>query len=57
MGRSFGTDGMRGIANRDLSIRCAGEWGLALAELLRGEHLDSRPKAEELAAGIEQYLK
>lgn len=44
MGRLFGTDGMRGIANRDLSIRRAGELGLALAELLRGEHPDSRPE-------------
>lgn len=44
MGRLFGTDGMRGIANRDLSMQRAGELGLALAELLRGEHPDSRPK-------------
>lgn len=57
MGRLFGTDEMRGIANRDLSMQRADELALALAELLRGEHPDSRPKAEELAAGIEQYLK
>ena len=56
MGRLFGTDGMRGIANRDPSMQRAGEWGPALVELLRGEHPDSRPKAEVLAAGIEQYL-
>ena len=38
MGRLFGTDGIRGIANRDLSIRRAEEVGMALAEVIRGEH-------------------
>ena len=34
MGRLFGTDGIRGIANRDLSIRRAEEVGMALAEVI-----------------------
>ncbi len=44
MGRLFGTDGIRGIANRDLSIRTASELGLALAELLRAEAPGKRHK-------------
>ena len=43
MGRLFGTDGIRGIANRDLSIRRAEEVGMALAEVIRGEHPEKRP--------------
>ena len=43
MGRLFGTDGIRGIANRDLSIRRAEEVGMALAEVIRGEHPKKRP--------------
>ncbi len=35
MGRLFGTDGVRGIANRDLSIQLASEIGVALAMVLR----------------------
>ena len=43
MGRLFGTDGIRGIANRDLSIRRTEEVGMALAEVIRGEHPEKRP--------------
>ena len=43
MGRLFGTDGIRGIANRDLSIRRAAEVGMALAEVIREEHPEKRP--------------
>ena len=43
MGRLFGTDGIRGIANRDLSIRRAEEVGMALAEVIRGEHPEKCP--------------
>ena len=43
MGRLFGTDGIRGIANRDLSIHRAEEVGMALAEVIRGEHPEKRP--------------
>lgn len=42
MGRLFGTDGIRGVANRDLSIRSASDLGMALAELLRSENPDVR---------------
>ena len=42
MGRLFGTDGMRGIANRDLSIKSVSELGMALAELLRSEKPEVR---------------
>ena len=38
MGRLFGTDGVRGIANRDLSTQRAAEIGRALAEVIRQEH-------------------
>lgn len=43
MGRLFGTDGIRGIANRDLSIRRAAEVGMALAEVIREEHPEKHP--------------
>ena len=43
MGRLFGTDGIRGIANRDLSLRRATEVGMALAEVIRSEHPGERP--------------
>ena len=43
MGRLFGTDGIRGIANRDLSIRRAAEVGMALAEVIREERPEKRP--------------
>lgn len=42
MGRLFGTDGVRGIANRDLSIQLASEIGVALAMVLR-ERSAGRP--------------
>ena len=42
MGRLFGTDGIRGIANRDLSLRRAEEVGMALAEVIRREHPETR---------------
>lgn len=42
MGRLFGTDGIRGVANRDLSIHSASDLGMALAELLRREKPDVR---------------
>ena len=35
MGRLFGTDGIRGIANRDLSIQRGAQVGQALATVLR----------------------
>ena len=35
MGRLFGTDGIRGIANRDLSIQRSAQVGQALATVLR----------------------
>ncbi len=43
MGRLFGTDGVRGIANRDLSTQRAAEIGRALAEVIRQEHPEERP--------------
>ena len=42
MGRLFGTDGIRGLANRDLSIERASGVGVALAMVLR-ERLGRRP--------------
>lgn len=43
MGRLFGTDGIRGIANKDLSFSAVGDLGFALAELLRGGSPGKRP--------------
>lgn len=43
MGRLFGTDGIRGIANRDLSVSLATQIGTALAMVLR-EQLDHKPR-------------
>lgn len=36
-------DGIRGLANRDLSLRRATEVGMALAEVIRSEHPGERP--------------
>ncbi len=43
MGRLFGTDGIRGVANRDLSVELASQIGTALAMILR-EELDHKPR-------------
>lgn len=43
MGRLFGTDGVRGVANRDLSIEMASNIGIALAMVLR-ERLNTKPR-------------
>lgn len=43
MGRLFGTDGVRGIANRDLSIELAAQIGTALAMVL-GEGQAQKPQ-------------
>ena len=42
MGRLFGTDGVRGIANRDLSIGLATEIGVSLAMVMR-ERSEEKP--------------
>ena len=43
MGRLFGTDGIRGVANRDLSIQRSAQVGQALATVL-GERLGRERK-------------
>lgn len=43
MGRLFGTDGVRGIANRDLSVELATQIGTALAMVLR-ENCGHKPQ-------------
>lgn len=43
MGRLFGTDGVRGVANRDLSVELAVQIGTALAMTLR-EDCDHKPQ-------------
>ncbi len=44
MGRLFGTDGIRGIANRDLSVERAVQVGQALATVLRERLGERRPR-------------
>ena len=44
MGRLFGTDGIRGIANRDLSIQRSAQVGQALATVLRERLGEKKPK-------------
>lgn len=44
MGRLFGTDGIRGIANRDLSIRRSALVGQALATVLRERLGEKKPR-------------
>lgn len=43
MGRLFGTDGIRGIANRDLSVERASHVGIAVAMAL-GENCPNKPR-------------
>lgn len=43
MGRLFGTDGIRGIANRDLSVELASHIGIAVAMAL-GENCPHKPR-------------
>lgn len=47
MGRIFGTDGVRGLANRDLTAELAVDLAVAAAHVLgeRGEFADARPTA------------
>ncbi|EFQ81804.1 phosphoglucosamine mutase [Aeromicrobium marinum DSM 15272] len=47
MGRIFGTDGVRGLANRDLTAELAVDLSVAAAHVLgeRGEFADARPTA------------
>ena len=44
MGRLFGTDGIRGVANRDLSAQRAGQVGQALATVLRERLGERKPR-------------
>lgn len=44
MGRLFGTDGIRGVANRDLSIQRSAQVGQALATVLRKRLGEKKPK-------------
>ncbi len=44
MGRLFGTDGIRGVANRDLSIQRSAQVGQALATVLRERLGDRKPR-------------
>ncbi|MEG1943433.1 MAG: phosphoglucosamine mutase, partial [Angelakisella sp.] len=43
MGRLFGTDGVRGIANRDLSVELSTQIGTAVAMAL-GENCPHKPQ-------------
>lgn len=47
MGRLFGTDGVRGVANRDLTAELALDLSVAAAHVLGslGAFADSRPRA------------
>ena len=44
MGRLFGTDGIRGVANRDLSLQRAAQVGQALATVLRERLEEGKPR-------------
>ena len=45
MGRLFGTDGVRGIANKDLTNELAMKIGMAAAEILmKNKDEDNKPK-------------
>ena len=66
MGRLFGTDGVRGIANQELTCEIAMQMGRALATVLnKGRHkradtvvlgMDTRQSSEMLASAISAGL-
>ncbi len=56
MGRLFGTDGIRGIANTEITCELAMKLGITAASVLRGRCFlmgtDSRPSADMLASAM-----
>ena len=62
MGRLFGTDGIRGVANVDLTPTLAHDLGRAVGHLLGGEHhrvvvgQDTRRSGDMLVAALSSGL-